>query len=44
MSKSKSYWHEYVGFNFRMTNMQAALGVAQMERINELLEFSPKNI
>jgi len=42
MSKSKSYWCEYVGFNFRMTNMQAALGVAQMERINELLEYRQK--
>ena len=42
MSKSKSYWYEYVGFNFRMTNMQAALGVAQMERINELLEYRQK--
>ena len=42
MSNSKSYWHEYVGFNFRMTNMQAAIGVAQMERINELLEYRQK--
>ena len=31
-----------IGFNFRMTNMQAALGVAQMERINELLEHKEK--
>ena len=38
MSKSKSYWHEYVGFNFRMTNIQAAIGVAQIERIQELLK------
>ena len=31
MSKDKKYWHEYIGFNYRMTNMQAAIGVAQME-------------
>jgi perosamine synthetase len=31
MSKDKKYWHEFVGFNYRMTNMQAAIGVAQME-------------
>ena len=37
MSKSKRYWHTEVGFNYRMTNLQAALGVAQLERIEELL-------
>ena len=26
------YWHSTIGFNYRMTNLQAALGVAQMER------------
>jgi perosamine synthetase len=38
MSPKKRYWHEFAGFNFRMTNMQAAVGVAQMERIDELLD------
>lgn len=38
MSKEKRYWHESVGFNYRMTNLQAALGVAQLSRINEILE------
>ncbi|MDB4281985.1 DegT/DnrJ/EryC1/StrS family aminotransferase, partial [Paraglaciecola sp.] len=37
MSPNKRYWHDYAGFNFRMTNMQAAIGVAQMDRIDELL-------
>ena len=37
MSPQKRYWHDYAGFNFRMTNMQAAVGVAQMGRIEELL-------
>ncbi len=37
MSPQKRYWHDYAGFNFRMTNMQAAVGVAQIERIDELL-------
>ena len=31
MSARGSYWHEVSGSNFRMTNMQAALGVARME-------------
>jgi perosamine synthetase len=38
MSKEKKYWHTEVGFNYRMTNLQAALGVAQFDRIDELLE------
>jgi perosamine synthetase len=37
MSPQKRYWHDYAGFNFRMTNMQAAIGVAQMDRIDEFL-------
>jgi len=37
MDKDKRYWHTEVGFNYRMTNLQAALGVAQFERIYELL-------
>lgn len=37
MSPQKRYWHDYPGFNFRMTNMQAAVGVAQMSRIEEFL-------
>jgi len=37
MSKDKRYWHDEVGFNYRMTNLQAALGVAQFERIDEIL-------
>lgn len=36
MSKEKKYWHETAGGNFRMTNMQAGIGVAQLEKINYL--------
>lgn len=32
------YWHEVAGFNYRMTNLQAAVGVAQMERIDKLIQ------
>ena len=38
MTKEKRYWHTEIGYNYRMTNLQAALGVAQLERINEILE------
>jgi perosamine synthetase len=33
MRQSKRYWHDAVGFNFRLTNLQAAVGCAQLERI-----------
>jgi perosamine synthetase len=38
MSKEKRYWHLYPGYNYRMTNLQAAIGLAQMERIGDFLE------
>jgi len=38
MSPDKRYWHDQVGFNYRLTNLQAAVGVAQMERIDFFLE------
>jgi perosamine synthetase len=31
------YWHEVPGHNFRLTNMQAALGVAQLEEVNKII-------
>jgi perosamine synthetase len=37
MSQEKRYWHTDIGFNYRMTNPQAAIGLAQLERIEELL-------
>jgi perosamine synthetase len=33
----RHFWHAYVGFNYRMTNLQAALGLAQTERIDEII-------
>ncbi len=31
------YWHLEVGFNYRMTNLQAALGLAQLEQIDRFV-------
>lgn len=36
--QSKRYFHSEIGYNYRMTNIQAALGYAQMLRINEIIE------
>ncbi|MFI5204467.1 MAG: aminotransferase class I/II-fold pyridoxal phosphate-dependent enzyme [Flavobacteriales bacterium] len=38
MNKSKRYWHDMVGYNYRMTNLQAAIGCGQLERIGEIIE------
>lgn len=32
------YWHELPGHNFRLTNLQAALGVAQLEKADEIIK------
>ena len=37
-----AYDHDIVGFNYRMTNLQAAVGVAQLERLSEFLEAKAK--
>lgn len=37
MSPNKRYWHDVLGFNYRMTNLQAAIGVAQMEQFQTFL-------
>ncbi|MBK6776482.1 MAG: DegT/DnrJ/EryC1/StrS family aminotransferase [Flavobacteriales bacterium] len=38
MDKQKRYWHQMVGYNYRMTNVQAAIGVAQLERLDEFVQ------
>lgn len=38
----KRYYHEVIGFNYRMTNMQAAVGLAQLERVEMFLEQKNK--
>jgi perosamine synthetase len=37
MSPNRRYWHDEIGYNYRMTNLQAALGVAQLEQIDQFL-------
>lgn len=36
--EEKGYFHPEIGFNYRMTNLAASLGLAQMERLDEFLE------
>ena len=35
---SQRYWHDVMGFNYRMTNVAAALGLAQSERLSYFIE------
>jgi perosamine synthetase len=37
------YIHGDIGYNFRLTNIQAALGVAQLERLPEYLEMKERH-
>ncbi len=34
MSPQRRYWHDVVGYNYRMTNIQAAIGLGQLESID----------
>ncbi|MBF0117646.1 MAG: DegT/DnrJ/EryC1/StrS family aminotransferase [Desulfobacterales bacterium] len=36
-NKKRRFHHEELGYNFRMTNIQAAIGLAQVERIEEIV-------
>ena len=37
MNSNKKYWHDFIGFNYRMTNMQAAIGIAQLEKLDKFI-------
>jgi len=36
--QTKQFWPDMVGFKYKMSNIQAAIGCAQMERIEELIQ------
>ncbi len=42
LSPTREYWHDEIGFNFRMTNICAAIGVAQLEQANAVIEAKRK--
>lgn len=39
---SKGFFHSEIGFNYRMTNIEAALGLAQLERLASFLQLRKK--
>ena len=42
-SKEKRFLHNFIGFNYRMTNLQAAVGVAQLEKIEKFVRMRRNN-
>ena len=42
LAKWREYWHDVIGYNYRMTNLSAAVGLAQIERAHELIEKKQK--
>lgn len=37
LAQGREYWHDVIGFNYRMTNIQAAIGLAQLEQVESFL-------
>jgi perosamine synthetase len=38
VSRTEMYWHDILGYNYRMTNIAAAIGLAQLERVTKTLK------
>lgn len=43
ITENGAMYHEEVGYNFRMPNLLAAMGVAQLEKVDEYLEAKRRN-
>jgi perosamine synthetase len=42
-SSKRHFWHEKIGYNFKLSNMQAAVGLAQLENVGMVLQ-NKKNL
>ena len=38
LASHREYWHDVIGYNYRMTNVQAALLLGQLEILPEIIE------
>jgi perosamine synthetase len=43
LGRNREYEHEEIGYNYRMSNLHAALGCAQLERVHEYVEMRRHN-
>jgi perosamine synthetase len=39
LAEGREYWHDLVGYNYRMTNLCAAIGLAQLDKLDKILEL-----
>lgn len=37
LAKYREYWHDTMGYNYRMTNIEAAIGLAQFEQVEDFI-------
>ncbi|MFT4712805.1 MAG: perosamine synthetase [Candidatus Azotimanducaceae bacterium] len=37
LAEGREYWHDTIGYNYRMTNIACAIGLAQLERADQIL-------
>jgi len=42
-SEERHFWHKLVGYNYRMTNLQGAVGLAQLEQLDGLVAARRRN-
>ncbi len=42
LAKNQEYFHDIIGYNYRMTNICAAMGCAQLEQIKNILDKKEK--
>ena len=42
VSRDREYWHDVIGYNYRMTNICAAIGLAQLEKAEEHIKLKRK--
>ncbi|MCB0168016.1 MAG: DegT/DnrJ/EryC1/StrS family aminotransferase [Anaerolineae bacterium] len=42
-STERHFWHKFMGFNYRMTNLQAAVGLAQTEQLADFVTRRRQN-
>ena len=42
LAKYREYWHDVIGYNYRMTNVCAAIGLAQLEQADKFIDKKRK--
>ncbi len=38
LAEHREYWHDIIGYNYRMTNIAAAIGLAQLEQVDKFID------